>query len=242
MKDTTREPNGARHGGIGSGVDLDELAARCHAAFPRLDGAERRIAVAVYRALADGAPVGADAVARRARVAPEAVERALEAWPGVYRDGEGRVIGFWGLSLVPMDHRILLAGERELYGWCAWDTLFLPEILGRDARVESGCVATEVPISLEVRRDGPAEVTPPGAMVSLIDPERADVAGDRVLSSFCHHIHFLASREVGERWVAERDDGAFLLTVREAWELGRAVNRLHYGDALRERAAGGGAS
>lgn len=215
-----------------SRIDLEELARRCDAAFPALAPVERRIAIAIHRALAASGPVRADEVARAVGVDPTTVEGALEGWPGVYRDESGRIIGFWGLTVQPMDHALHLEG-RTLYGWCAWDTLFLPEILGVAARVRSRCPATGHPISLRVARDGPVDVDPADAVVSLLDPVCADVAGDRVISSFCHHIHFFASPADWARWAAEREDDTFALTVEEAWELGRRTNRLRYGDELR---------
>jgi alkylmercury lyase len=51
----------------------------------------------------------------------------------VFRDEEGRVVGFMGLSVVAFgEHRIELGG-RTLTAWCAWDALFLPELLGEAA-------------------------------------------------------------------------------------------------------------
>jgi hypothetical protein len=36
-----------------------------------------------------------------------------------------------------------LSAGVTLYAWCAWDTLFIPELLGRTARVESSCLETK---------------------------------------------------------------------------------------------------
>src|SRR2546422_6561781 len=53
----------------------------------------------------------------------------------VYPDDEGRVLGFGGLAAAPMHHRLEVDG-RTLWTWCAWDSLFIPEILGKRARVD----------------------------------------------------------------------------------------------------------
>src|SRR5439155_14324278 len=60
-----------------------------------------------------------------------------------------RMIGFWGLSIGPMPHR-LIVNRQSLYAWCAWDTLFLPELLGVTAEIESRCPTTGRPITLTV--------------------------------------------------------------------------------------------
>ncbi len=56
----------------------------------------------------------------------------LECWPNVERDQQGRVVGFSGLTLRPTAHS-LRVGDRQLYAWCAWDTLFLPALLDETA-------------------------------------------------------------------------------------------------------------
>lgn len=220
-----------------TGIDLEDLARRCDAAFPPLDHAERRIALATYRLLAAAGPADPAAIAAAAGAEPRAVESAIERWPGVYLDEAGRVVGFWGLSLEPMDHEIQI-GDRTVYGWCAWDTLFLPEILAASVRVRSTCPATGREVSLRVGPAGIGELDPTEAVGSMVDPGCADVAGDRVLSSFCHHIRFLASADDGERWARDRDHDLFLLTVRDAWELGKMTNRLRYGGLLDKTARG----
>ncbi len=37
---------------------------------------------------------------------------------------------YWGLAIAETKHRLEVDG-RALYTWCAWDSLFLPEILQR---------------------------------------------------------------------------------------------------------------
>ena len=45
-----------------------------------------------------------------------------------------------------------------------------------------------------------------------------------VVQSFCHYVHFFASRQAGEQWVAGHP-GTFLLTLREASDLAGRVNQ-----------------
>src|SRR5215471_3723186 len=100
---------------------------------------ERHAAVALYRELAKGQAV-ADAQLAHALGISIVQSRALlqrnAIKPFIYRDHEGRVLGFGGLATTPMHHRFEVDGH-ELSTWCAWDSLFIPEILGRSARVAS---------------------------------------------------------------------------------------------------------
>ena len=98
---------------IQTAPDVKVLAERVVSAFPNLDTNGRRLSLELYHELARGAPVSPSALAERADMRAEEVIRQLRDWPGVYYDGEQRVIGFWGLTIAPMPHR-LRVNRREL--------------------------------------------------------------------------------------------------------------------------------
>lgn len=205
---------------------LDALAEAVAKAEPDFDGPARRVAVATYRRLGEGTPAPVTEIAERAGESVELTEQLLGSWPGVFRAGGGGVVGFWGLTiseLVPT-HAIEVEGRR-LFAWCAWDTLFLPGILGAEAHVESTCPVTKATISLVVHPDGVAQTSHSGAVVSFLLPS-TDFDAD-VIQSFCHFVHFFASREAGESWTAEHP-GTFLLSLGDAFELGRLVNARNF--------------
>lgn len=212
-------------------ADLEDLAQRVDGAFPSLSREDQRIALAVFREMARGEPTAVGVVAERAGARLDDVEDALGRWPGVYRDDAGRIVGFWGLALEGMPHPIRLGG-RTLYGWCAWDTLFLGELLGEELRVTSTCAVTGSPVSFTVGTDGVRNLDPGTAVLSFLEPEHADVEGDDVFSSFCHHVLFFSSKETWNEWARERQPTTFPLTVEEGWRLGRMANRLCYGREL----------
>src|SRR5260370_25481284 len=191
--------------------------------MPEVDAAGERLAIAVWRLLAEGSPVGAAELAEASGLSQPDIAALLGEWPGVFTDAEGRVAGFWGLAtgeLTPA-HRFE-AGGRVLYGWCAFDTLFLPGRLGQVAKVTSTCPVTGEEIRLTV---GPGEVigtSHPGPVVSFLPPDVPVDSG--VVQSFCHFVHFFASREAGQRWTAQHP-GTFLLTLGEAFDLAALGNR-----------------
>lgn len=197
---------------------VDGVAHALSESMPPLAGEERRLALTLIRMLAEGEPVSTAAFAERASLDPQTVERLIDGVPGLHRDDAGRVIGFLGISLGETPHRFEVDGAT-LYAWCAWDTLFLPRMIGKAARVRSSCRETGEAIALIVSPDAVEELSPQGAVVSMLVPERG--FGADVIESFCQHVHFFADHEAGERWLAGRDtDDAFLLTVAEAFRLG----------------------
>lgn len=207
---------------------VENLAAALAAAMPELGPTERRVAVALYRGLAEGRPVAPDALAAGVGLTEDEVTALLGSWPGVFTDDAGGVIGFWGLALAETRHRLDLDG-LTLYAWCAWDALFLPEILGRPARVFSPCPVTGETVSLRVGVSGVSELSPSGAVLSLLWPEQS--FDEHILTSFCHYIFFFASEQAGREWVGKHP-GTFLLPVEDGFRLGQLVNRAKFGDAL----------
>jgi alkylmercury lyase len=131
------------------------------------------------------------------------------------------VIAFSGLTLRPTKHRLDVAG-RSLHAWCAWDTLFLPAMLGQEARVHSRCPITGAAIHLSVAPDGVNASDPAPIAVSFPAPG-AGCAED-ITGSFCCHVHFLAGPEAAERWRADHD-GGLVLDLDQAFELGRTATR-----------------
>lgn len=209
-------------------IDLDALADRFVAYFPKMNAEGRKIFIALYRELSLGEPVSTQQVAERAGVSLQRVDALLDAVPAVYRE-EGKVIGFWGLTVRPLSKHRFRTGDRTLYTWCAWDALFMPKILGKTAHVDSDDPHTGAPIRLTVAPERVEAVAPPGTVVSMLEP-REDMLAD-VVSRLCHYIHFFASAQSGRAWTAKHP-GTVLLSLEDAFELGRRTNQLRYGDAL----------
>lgn len=198
--------------------------------FPKLDDTKRHIALGTYRLLARGVPPSVEEIAGDAGSQVEEVRRILGDWIGVYTDAQKRVIGFWGLAISKMKHRFEVDGAR-LHTWCAWDALFLPELLGKTAHVESACEMSGQPVRLTVSPAGVEFSEPASPLVSFVLPEASRFEGD-IIKRFCHYVHFFRSRDDGEAWIA-KTPGTFLLTLDEAVELARLKNRAQFGALLR---------
>ena len=179
-------------------------------------GLEAALWVPLMRLLSQGDPVDiADLAAAAGRTIPE-VRAALAAVPDTEYDGEGRIIG-QALTLRPTQHRFEMNG-KQLYTWCALDTLIFPALLGATARVESACHATGAPILLNSGAGSVTGVQPATAVVSLINPE--DMSSIR--SAFCNQVHFFASAETAQPWLDANTDGS-IVPIAEALRLGTAM-------------------
>lgn len=203
---------------------LDQYWKALDAQLPRFSPEEQRIAVSLYRELAKGQPVDAG------RLGSDAI-RAL-----VFADDQGRVLGFGGLAVAPMHHRFEVDG-RALWTWCAWDTLFIPEILGKRARIASPDPETQTLVELVVSPQRIESVAPAGAVVSFLMPDASDFdsGAANVMKTFCHFVFFFAFRASGERWVAKHP-GTFLYSLDDAFALAKRLNARNFGPELARRA------
>jgi alkylmercury lyase len=192
---------------------------------------EQRAAVALYRELAKGRAVSTERLGRALGIS-SAESRALLERDAIkcfiYPDAEGRVLGFGGLAAAPMHHRFEVEG-RTLWTWCAWDSLFIPEILGRSARVSSPDPENKEIVRLTVTPDRIASIEPEDAVISFVLPEAHtfDTSASNVMAKFCHYIFFFSSRASGERWVQKHPD-TFLCSPDTAFALAKRLNARNF--------------
>lgn len=169
----------------------------------------------LMRLLAQGDPVDIDDLAATTGRPVDEVRSALAAIPDTEYDGSGRIIG-QGLTQRATQHRFEVDGE-QLYTWCALDTLIFPTILGTSGIIESR-YRTGTPVRVTVDSSGVRSVEPSTAVVSLIAPD--DMSSVR--SSFCDQVHFFASPEEAEPWLASHEGGS-VISVPEAFALGASM-------------------
>ena len=209
--------------------EIGAVVAHLEQVFPALDPADQRLSLALYRELARGAPVAVPVLASLTGLAVEEVERRLRAWPGVFHDDAHQVVGYWGLTISHTAHRLRIGG-RDLYTWCAWDTLFLPELLGANAEVRSVCRGSSQLVELTVGASAIESKDPATLWVSFLLPD-TDAMRANLVASFCHYVHFFRSPDAARSWLEEHP-GTFLLSLADAYEVGRRGNRSRYGGLL----------
>jgi hypothetical protein len=131
----------------------NELVTYVTRLLPKLSPIAQQTSIALYRMLAEGRPVARKALAARVGLPPAWVKEVLDSWFGVFYDAAGEIVGYLGSGLRETRHRLRTNGQT-LYAWCAWDTLFLPQIIGAVAEVESTCPVSGDTIRLTVSPAG----------------------------------------------------------------------------------------
>jgi len=197
-----------------------DLAAQLLPIFPDFGKQGRHLVVSLFALLARGYPVGITELAEGAGWSPVAVRDQLSRWWGIRYDDDGCIIGFWGLDLLPTRHHLRVGG-RDLFAWCAWDTLFLPGLLGEEVAVHSRSAATGDDILLRVAPEGVLDSEPDDVRLSFLVPDAAAVK-DGVRAAFCCHVGFLLGSRETESWLREHP-GSRVLSLEEGFALGREV-------------------
>jgi alkylmercury lyase len=189
-------------------------AAALRDTFPGCDDAP--LASTLVRLLAHGLPVTDAMLAAAVGRSQDDVAAQLARWPNIERDAEDAVTGFSGLTLRATGHSFEVK-ERRLHAWCAWDTLFLPGMLGATAHVRSVCPVTGRPVELVVAPERVERADPADLYVSF--PPAATTATAKITASFCCHVHFLAGADAARAWQDAHPDGD-VLDLAAAFELG----------------------
>ncbi|MGQ0481971.1 MAG: organomercurial lyase MerB [Pseudonocardia sp.] len=209
-------------------IDADHLAARLSEIISPTPGSGRDamswLWPALVRELARGRPVTVERLVVVAGRDAAEVRDVLAGLSGTEYDDSGAVVGH-GISLRDTPHRFTL-DDRVLYTWCALDTLIFPTVLGRSAQVISPTLGSGELVRLTV--DPVAGVTglePLTAVVSVLIPG----GGSSVRASFCNQVHFFATPDAAQDWLADRPTGA-VLSVADAFELGRLLAHELTGD------------
>ncbi|MBT2419388.1 organomercurial lyase MerB [Streptomyces sp. ISL-22] len=197
-------------------TDTRQFTDRFVASLTSAPGLHMWIVRPLQTLLATGEPVTHAALAAQAHRIEGEIRQALAAMPDTEYDAQGRIIGF-GLTFNPTPHRYETGGHT-FYTWCALDTLAFPAVLGHTATVTSPCRATGEPVRLTVTPDGPTDVEPTTAVVSLVTPE----APSSVRTSFCNQVHFFTSADAAKGWLTAHPD-ARVLPVADAFEIGRPI-------------------
>jgi alkylmercury lyase len=197
-----------------------QKALKTHIDFVAEHPEQFRLALPLWRLLAEGKPVAPEALASALHRSLPETRTLLQTWDH-RTDQEGNIIAA-GLSLVPAPHQFHLDG-LALFTWCALDALAFPAMLGRATRVTSRCPATGQEIRLTVTPLAIMDLSPEPAVVSVRLPVEA-TSTCTIQEDICNDGRFFVSQEAASA-PGSLHPQAVLLSIEEAAELGRVMAR-----------------
>ena len=196
--------------------------------FINLPENKRGLALELYRQLGKGHPVNLEDLLVDKEISVEEAKEFLDSSGGVFYNDDGNIVGFWGIALPKMAHKII-TDKQILYGWCAWDALFIPQLLGKTATIESLSPTKEV-IKLKLSEQGDVLEGSEDVMVSFLEPDAGKMM-ENVVANFCHYIFLFKDKSSGEEWVKEHE-GTFLLPLQDVISLSKEKNFRQFGNLL----------
>jgi len=199
---------------------VDRLVDALSEAMPPLSSKQLDLVLSAYRAMLAGTPAEVSAIAARADWPADEAASQLREWPGVLFDDEGRVIGFWGLTVVPISTHLVTTKAGSSWAWCALDPLFILPLVNERGTVAARSGITGKPIELQVTPDAVKPITAGGdeVYVSFVTPTGSFTSDVRL--TFCDYVHYFDSRQSADRWTSQHP-GTIAVPLDEAAAIGR---------------------
>ena len=198
--------------------------------FINLSENNRGLALEIYRRLGEGQPVKLEDLITGKEISLEEAKEFLDSSGGAFYNDDGYIVGFWGLAVQKMAHKII-TDQRTVYGWCAWDALFIPQLLGEAATIESLSPTKEI-VKLRLSAQGDVLEGSDDIVVSFLEPDAGKMM-ENVVTNFCHYIFLFKDKNSGEEWVKEHD-GTFLLPLQDVINLSKEKNQRQFGNLLKK--------
>jgi alkylmercury lyase len=199
--------------------------------FPAGSKLSQSILLQLYRLLAKGQPVEVDFLAQSLGEETSTVNAALKQVPpsNIVYTQTGAISAYRGLDINKSRHRIII-NNKTLYTWCAFDCLFLPELLRCEAEIFSTCPGSGHEVHFHLDCNGNTIPAPANLFISFVMPDVRDYEDD-LRQKFCCHVNFFTNKKAGVDWTNNRANCA-LITIEEAIDLARIRNNTGFGKVL----------
>jgi alkylmercury lyase len=160
----------------------------------------QRLSLALYRLLGSGTPTAREQLAAACSVPQDRIEPFLREFlpSAVALDDRGAIIAFSGLSLVPTHHRFAVDGTM-LFTWCAFDALFLAEILGKPATLITQCPGSGAELTVELAPGELRGARPADCVLSIVTPD-TKACCDNLRKAFCDHVNLFKDEQTFRAW------------------------------------------
>lgn len=181
--------------------------------------AELRLQVVALQLLSKGEPVSPDRLAEAWSMPLEQVNAIFEqasALGTLQLDDSGNMVGT-ALSLVPSNHKFQIDG-KNLYAWCAYDAIYAPGVIGKNAIIDSVDPISNESLRIKVSPEGVTESEPKMIFATVVGMD-ADARGGAE-SPRCNQMHFFVSEENASKWAADHP-GVAIMTVDQLFDVAK---------------------
>lgn len=215
---------------------IDEIASkfRMIGMPPDLDEKTSKFLVALLKEVTKGSPVPQEKwyeIAAELNLSEEETKPFIENF--TERDKEDKIVGLFGLTQNEYAHKFEVDGVT-LYTYCGWDTLFLPQLLRKTAKVEIIDYISKETVTVEISPEKVVSISPSTAVLSIITPEVEIENLQQVYMIFCSNVHFFASEKNLRDWFKNREYNPIVISIEDGFALGT----LSFGNIIENIQAG----
>jgi hypothetical protein len=117
------------------------------------------------------------------------------------KKGTQEIVSIYPLSLTPTEHQVVLENGRKLFAMCAVDSLGMPIMFNRKAKIISQCEKCKQEITIEIKDEKVAWTSHPNIMIWSPVRHTAPAA-----ETCCPMVDFFCSRKHLQEWTKENPD------------------------------------
>ncbi len=201
--------------------NLQETIQHLNQILPKLSAIKKRLSKILYIGLTKGYPVSLALIVEQLDIPEEQVRELLDELDYVERSQNDEVIAYRGVTLSPTKYTLITA-DSTVYTWCAFDTLFLLDLIDQPAHIHSTCAACNKKLMLKPSKlDGSMPENSSVVMSFLVPEPSAYQESLRV--SFCCKVHFFCNANCAQKWSSQHSD-VELFSVEDSQTIARERN------------------
>jgi alkylmercury lyase len=167
--------------------------------LPNLNVEERQISKFLYQKLSLGRPVSIESIADEFHKSIQEIQVLLKQMAYVEYSATGEISAYRGVTLNQTRH-YLFHNNFKIYTWCAFDTLFLADLLVEPVSIASNCPTCGKRIAFDVNDRNITSSKESDTVMSFIIPDKVDYC-ENLQNAFCCKVHFFCNQQCGSEWV-----------------------------------------
>jgi len=115
--------------------------------------------------------------------------------------GTQEILSIYPLSLTPTEHQVILENDKRLFAMCAVDSLGMPIIFNKKAKIISQCEKCKQEITIEIKDEKIARTSHPNIVIWSPARQIAPAA-----ETCCPMVDFFCSKDHLQEWIKENPD------------------------------------
>lgn len=201
---------------------LQETIQHLNKILPKFTELEKRLSKFLYIELVKGFPVPLAKIVEQLHLPEEQAIELLDALDYVEQNQNNEIIAYRGVTLSSAKHTLVTA-ESTVYTWCAFDTLFLLDLIDEPAHIHSTCATCNKKLMLKPSMLDGSKFENSSVVMSFLVPEPSAYQ-ESLRASFCCKVHFFCNLNCGQQW-SSLQSNIELFSIDDSLTIARERNR-----------------